>query len=188
MYLHIPLCVCLCIIGLTMLVSVTLHLSLIHRYPMWAGPWRLLASQMFLFSGKASVCARVCAHACVRVSVWICVPYAVCQGGLSGTYWCAYIVVNNSSKRIQRWQLWCVWQFCSRKRQDLVTHVHMLACKHTLSHKTETSSSAELCVFVKFSIFITDSHKKKRVYMHTYEHIARSNSATHTNAHTIVQA
>lgn len=49
--------------------------------------------------------------ACASVSVWVCVPYAVRKGGLSATYWCACIVVNNSSKRIQRWQLWCVWQF-----------------------------------------------------------------------------
>lgn len=68
----------------------------------------------------------VCVCMCMYVSVWVCVPYAACQAGLSGTYWCAYAVVNNSSKRVQRWQLWCAWQFYSRTRQDLVTHVHTL--------------------------------------------------------------
>lgn len=48
---------------------------------------------------------NVCVFACVCVSVWLCVPYAVRLGGLSATYWCAYVVVNNSSKHIQRWQL-----------------------------------------------------------------------------------
>lgn len=125
-------------------VSAAPGLSLTNRNLMWAGPrQRLKSGNSSVFICRKKERLVVCVHTCARgVCVWVCVPYAVCQGGLSGTCWCACIVVNNSSKHIKRWQLWCVWQFYSRTRQDLVTH----------AHRKQTCSATQLSIFVEFSI------------------------------------
>lgn len=114
---------------------------------------------------RAYVCA--CAHMCA--SVWVCVPYAVRRGGLTGTYWCAHIVVNNSSKRIQRWQLWCVWQFYNRTRQDCHTHVHTHAHTHIHTHSHSRDGDLlchrALCLCWVLN-FITDPVKKQPLPSH----------------------